>query len=156
MGKPIVSAETGDQLGSVSDALAANKRVVALVVGLGVFAKEHVLPFANVHTLGGDTVLASSESDMRGPAEWRQSGVKSTRCSDILGKPVVTTGGSRIGEVSELLIDEQTGVFGAIEVTAHSLSGLRTRRSILHWSERVRIGPDTVVVPDMALEETEH
>jgi uncharacterized protein YrrD len=153
IGKRIVSVETGDQLGSVSDALVAGDRVVGLVVGVGLFAKEHVLPFRHVQTLGGDTVLARTESDMPGPAEWRQSGVTSTRCSAILGKPVVTTGGRRLGEVSDLLIDDQTGTFGKIEVSAHRLAGLRTRRSVVCGSEHVRIGPDTVVVAEAAIED---
>jgi uncharacterized protein YrrD len=153
IGKPIVSTETGDQLGSVSDALVAGERVVGLVVGVGLFAKEHVLPFGNVQTLGGDTVLARTEPDMPEPAQWRHSGVKPTRCSAILGKPVVTTGGRRLGEVSDLLINAQTGTFGQIEVMAHGMAGLRTGCLVVCGSEHARIGPDTIVVPDAAIED---
>ena len=59
IGKPIVSAETGDRLGNVSDALLADGgvNVVAIVLGGGLLGKERVLPFHVIQTLGGDNVL---------------------------------------------------------------------------------------------------
>ena len=155
IGKPIVSAETGDRFGRVSDALLADGEVgvVGLVVSDGLFATEHVLALRDIQTLGGDTVLVRPQTEMLDAAEWRQSGVKSTRCSAVRGKPVVTASGRRLGQVSDVLINEQTGGSGAIEVTAHDLAGLRTRRSIVRGSEEIRIGPDTVVVPDAAIED---
>jgi hypothetical protein len=66
---------------------------------------------------------------------------------------VVTTGGRRLGEVSDLLINAQTGTFGKIEVMAHSTAGLRTGCLVVCGSEHARIGPDTIVVPDAAIED---
>ena len=91
IGKTVVSAESGDRLGSVSDALVeeGGGRVVGLVLGSGVFAKEHVMPFHDVQTLGGDAVLARTDAGMLAPREWRKSGVKATRSSDLRGRAVV-------------------------------------------------------------------
>lgn len=118
VGKPIVSAETGDRLGSVSDALLKDGgvNVVALIIGGGLLAKEHVLPFRDIQTLGGDTVLARTDAGISSPQEWRRSGVKATRTSELRGKPVVTVGGQRLGEVSDLLVNDETGAFEGIEV----------------------------------------
>lgn len=78
IGKTVVSAETGNRLGSVSDALVDEgaARVVGLVLGSGVLAKEHVMPFEHVQTLGGDAVLARTDTGMLAPSEWRKSGMK--------------------------------------------------------------------------------
>ena len=153
IGKPIVSAETGDRLGSVSDALLEDggANVVALVIGGGLLAKEHVLPFRDIQTLGGDTVLARTDAGIRSPQEWRRSGVKATRSSEIRGKPVVTIGGQRLGEVSDLLVNDETGAFDGVEVAEPRFGGLRTKRAILRASEEMRIGRDAVVVPDSAI-----
>lgn len=154
IGKPIVSAETGDRLGSVSDALVeeGSINVVALVVGGGLLAKERVLPFRDIQTLGGDTVLARTDSGVRSPKEWHRTGVRAIRSSELTGRSVVTVGGQRLGEVSDLLVNDRTGSFDGVEVSARHLGGLRTRRVTLPATNNLRIGPDAVVVPDEAVE----
>lgn len=152
IGKTVVSADTGDRLGSVSDALIDEGRVVALVVGGGLLAKEHVLPFRDIQTLGGDAVLARTSAGMLGAREWRKSGPETARLSALRGKAVVTTAGRRLGEVSDLAVDEQTGAFEVLEVTS---GGLRSRRSRLRASSQIRIGTDAVVVPEDAIEPTD-
>jgi uncharacterized protein YrrD len=155
VGKPIVSVDTGDRLGSVSDALLddATSAMVAVIVSDGMFGKERVLPFRDIQTLGGDTVLARTQEHVVGPGEWRRSGIKATRSSRLRGKPVVTTGGERLGTVSDLLIDERTGTFDGVEVAEHHLAGLRSRRAVVRASDQVRIGRDAVIVPDAAREQ---
>ena len=48
VGKPIVSADTGEKLGTVADLLvdSAAARVVGLVIRGGLLSAEHVLPYA--------------------------------------------------------------------------------------------------------------
>ena len=157
IGKTIISIESGDKLGTVSDALMDDGSVslVALVVGGGVLGKEHVLPFSDVHTLGGDTVLARADAGISGPREWRESGVQATRSSALKGRPVVTMTGHKLGEVSDLLVDPRSGAFAALEVAASDFGGLRTKRSLIKPGAEIRIGPDAVVVPDVPGEPTE-
>lgn len=152
IGKTVVSAETGDRLGSVSDTLIDEASVVGLVVGGGLLAKERVLPFRDVQTLGGDTVLARTGTGIVGPKEWRTTGPETSRSSALRGRAVVTTGGTRLGEVSDVLIDERTGAFEAFEVSS---GGLRSKRSKFRASSQIRIGADAVVVPEEAIERAE-
>jgi uncharacterized protein YrrD len=154
IGKTVVSAETGNRLGSVSDALVDEgaARVVGLVLGSGVLAKEHVMPFEHVQTLGGDAVLARTDTGMLAPSEWRKYGVKTTRSSELRGRAVVTTTGERLGNVSDLMVNEKTGAFDGLEVAwGHGLVGLRSRHSVVRASKDVRIGRDAVIVPNGAL-----
>ena len=155
IGKSVVSAETGDRLGSVSDALIEDggRRIVGLVLESGLLAKQHVMPFDNIQTLGGDAVLVRTDAGMVGPREWRKSGVKATRSSELRGREVITAGGERLGMVSDLLVDEETGAFGAVEVAwGHRLVGLRSRHSLVPASTDFRIGRHAVIVPDDALD----
>lgn len=156
IGKTVLSAESGDRLGSVSDALLeeGGGRVVGLVLGSGVLAKEHVMPFENVQTLGGDAVLARTDAGIIGPRQWHKSGVKTTRSSELRGREVVTAAGERLGNVSDLMVDEKTGAFDALEVAwGHRLIGLRSRHSLVRASRDLRIGPHAVVVPEGALDD---
>jgi uncharacterized protein YrrD len=157
IGKPVISVETGDKLGTVADALLGDSdvRLLALVLGGGLLGKEHVLPFRDVQTLGGDTILVRSQSGVVGPREWRDSGTRATRSSSLKGRPVVTASGHRLGEVSDFVIDEQTGAFDGLEVATSDFGGLRTRRSLIRPGSDIRIGPDAVVVPESAMPEPE-
>lgn len=152
IGKPVISVETGDKLGNVADALLADGdvRLVALVIGGGLLGKEHVLPFRDIQTLGGDTILVRSQSGVVGASEWRESGTRATRSSSLKGRPVVTATGHRLGDVSDFLIDDQTGAFDALEIAASDFGGLRTKRSLVRPGSEIRIGPDAVVVPESA------
>ena len=154
VGKPIISAETGDKLGSVTDGLIDNERnqLVGLVIGGGVFGKEHVLPYADVQTIGGDTVLARGGSGVMSGKQWRGEDHGSTRSGTLKGRPVVTTGGQKIGVVGDILIDEGTGRLDCLEIATPDFGGLVTRRSLLPFAGELRIGRDAVVVPDNAAE----
>lgn len=155
IGKTVVSAETGNRLGSVSDALLeeGGGRIVGLVLGSGLLAKEHVMPFEDVQTLGGDAVLARTEAGILGPQRWRESGARTTRSTELRGREVVTAGGERLGSVSDVMVNEKTGAFDAVEVAwGHRLAGLHSRHSLVRASRDLRIGPHAVVVPDGALD----
>lgn len=157
IGKPVISVDTGDKLGSVSDALLADSdvRLLALVIGGGMLGKEHVLPFRDVQTLGGDTILVRSQAGVVGAREWRESGAAATRSSTLKGRPVVTATGHRLGDVSDFVVDDLTGAFDALEVAATDFGGLRTKRSLIRPGAEIRIGPDAVVVSETAATHTE-
>jgi uncharacterized protein YrrD len=80
IGKPIVSADGGQKLGTVRDLLVDDRgvEIIGLVVRQGVFKGEEVLPADAVQTLGPDVVVSRS-NELIGPAEWRQQHVASDR-----------------------------------------------------------------------------
>jgi uncharacterized protein YrrD len=73
----------------------------------------------------------------------------------LKGRPVVTATGHRLGEISDLLVDGQTGAFDALEVASSDFGGLRTKRSQVRPGADIRIGPDAVVVPEGTTRQSE-
>jgi uncharacterized protein YrrD len=153
IGKTVVSVESGEKLGTISDALLepGEVRLMGLVVGHGLLGKEHVLPLEDVQTVGRDTVLARTHEHLMDPRDWKSRQVDATRTSSLRGRPVVSGGGERLGQVSDLLVDEQTGEFGGLEVERRSFGGLRHHRSLISADSMPRIGKDAIVVPERTL-----
>ena len=72
IGRPVVSADTGRKLGSVSDLLLddAGREIVGLVVKHGALRGEDVLPASAVNSLGPDAVVSRTDALIDG-REWR-------------------------------------------------------------------------------------
>ena len=153
IGKTVVSVDSGEKLGTISDALLepGEVRLMGLVVGHGILGKEHVLPLEDVQTVGRDTVLARTDERLIDPRDWRAREVETTRTSTLRGRPVVSGAGERLGQVTDLLVDEQTGAFGGLEVETRSFGGLRHHRSVIPSTPTPRIGKDAIVVPEQAV-----
>lgn len=75
IGKSVVSADTGERLGTVSDILLdeVDHRLVGLVVQRGLMKSEHVLPSASVQTYGRDAVVSRSAQDLVSAKVWQRS-----------------------------------------------------------------------------------
>jgi uncharacterized protein YrrD len=73
IGKSVVSSDTGEKLGTVSDLLLddTGDRLVGLVVKHGWMKREDVLPSAAVQTLGRDAVVSRTSADLVPGREWR-------------------------------------------------------------------------------------
>ena len=150
IGKSVVSTMSGEKLGTVSDVLldGVAVRVLGLVVRHGLIAKERVLPLEDVQTVGPDALLARTDEHLMSSKEWREADVHAIRSSSIHGRRVVTAGGEQVGVVSDMLVMEQTGALGGLEIESQSLGGLRTRRTMLPPDADPRIGPDAVIIRD--------
>ena len=72
IGKPVVSADTGQKLGTVSDLLLdeGGNRLVGLVLRHGLMKSENVLPAESVQTLGADAIVSKS-GQLIAAKEWR-------------------------------------------------------------------------------------
>jgi uncharacterized protein YrrD len=146
IGKSIVSGNSGERLGTVADLLldADSHRVVGLVVAGGVLSAEQVLPYAEVQTLGTDAVIARSATGLITAKEWHAQPVVATRTSALKKKPVLTVSGRAVGDVRDILVDEN-GMVDSLEVSG---AGLLRRRSTVANSPELRIGSDAVLIPD--------
>ena len=146
IGKSIVSGNSGDRLGKVVDLLldADSRRAVGLVVAGGVLSSEQVLPYAEVQTLGTDAVIARSATGLITAKEWHAQPVVATRTSALKKMRVLTASGRAVGEVRDILLDEN-GMVDALEVSG---AGLLPRRSTVSSSPGLTIGSDAILIPD--------
>jgi uncharacterized protein YrrD len=71
-GKPVVCADNGEKLGTVSDLLFNDEggQFAGLVLRRGPFKAEAVLPAEAVQTLGADAIVARSR-ELISPTDWR-------------------------------------------------------------------------------------
>src|SRR5687767_535864 len=81
VGKPIVSAATGERVGRVTDLLLdrGSCRTVGLVLAGGLMSSEHVLPYSDVQVVGKDAIVARSGDGVMGPKEWKAQGLETAR-----------------------------------------------------------------------------
>ena len=78
LGKPVVGANDGERLGTVSDLLLddTSHHLLGLVVRHGGLRKhERILPASAVKTLGRDAVVSESSAELLEPDEWRRRSV---------------------------------------------------------------------------------
>jgi sporulation protein YlmC with PRC-barrel domain len=148
IGKHVVTADTGRRLGKVTDVLidARRMQIVALIVSVGWLAGQRVLPSPRVQRLGYDVVLAATPT-LVARDEWDHGGEPLARRADLAGKPVLTREGTRMGVLTDLVVDPETTEIEEVEI-GHQLEGRLTR-----WSRvpapAVSIGADAVVVTDV-------
>ena len=74
IGKPIVAADGGEKLGTVSDLLideATNGFVGLVVRHGGLMKREDVLPAAAVQAMGRDAIVSRSSADLIDGKEWK-------------------------------------------------------------------------------------
>jgi uncharacterized protein YrrD len=74
IGKPVISADGGEKLGSVSDLLLddRSRELIGVVVTHGMLKNEQVLPAAAVQSFGRDVVV-SRTSELIATRDWRAS-----------------------------------------------------------------------------------
>lgn len=73
IGKPVVAADTGEKLGTVSDLLldGGSGNLIGLVLRHGLMKSEDVMPAAAIQTLGADAIVSRSK-ELIGAREWSQ------------------------------------------------------------------------------------
>jgi uncharacterized protein YrrD len=151
IGRTVISGDSGERIGTVSDVLLdpQSLRVLGLVMGGGLFRSEHVLPYTDVQTLGKDAIVARSAAGVVDPRQWHQRGSDSTRTSALKHRQVLTTSGRALGQIHDVMLDEG-GAVDAFELAGSTLSGLMGRRPIVPQVGGITIGIDAVLVPDEA------
>ncbi len=157
-GKPIVSADRGEKMGTVADVLvdAPAGRMVGLIVSGGLLASEQVLPYSDVQVLGDDAVIVKSLERIVSAREWHEAGSDATRSNTYKDKRVVTAGGRELGKVSDVYVNEHTGLVEGYDVAAPGFGKLIQTRSVLPHSPGVTVGPDLMVVSEEAASDFEN
>jgi sporulation protein YlmC with PRC-barrel domain len=154
VGKPVLTAETGDRLGRIEDLLLGPDRVRVDAVLVGTdwrswLGQGRVLLLEDVQVLGEVAIVTKDAAPLAALSEWRDSGHTVHLSSAALkGKRVITNNGNCVGMVKDAIVDTQTGRVEQLEVVEREAGRLKARRSLVPVTPEVRIGDDLVVVPE--------
>ena len=151
VGKPIVTSESGEHVGKTTDLLISQdgSHIVGFVVSGGILGSEKgVLPYDQVHSLGGDVIVANGVEPVLDRNDWRARHVEAIRSSDFTHKRVVSTDGVSMGQLKDLCVDEPTGRIGGYEIAQSRFLGLGHRCQIVEPSGDVVIGKDVLLIPE--------
>lgn len=149
MGIGVISVAEGKKLGTVARAYFDPERraVVGIVVheAGGLLSTEpdrnRVIDTSEVHSLGPDALMVSDESAMRGE-ETSARYADLMDLDDVVTRKVVTEGGTQVGDVASVDVDEQTFTLRGVEISPGFFQSNRE----IPIEQVVSVGPDVVVV----------
>lgn len=148
-GLAVVSIGTGEKLGTISEMQLDSKaeKVAAFDVetgGGGMLSSQpsstKQITSQDVHAIGPDALTVNDASALKDPAGNGQT----LALSAIMDEKVVTEGGTYVGKVASVDIDEKTMVVNALEVSA----GFFKSNKMVAKEDFVTIGDELVIVAD--------
>lgn len=145
MGLPVLTIAEGKNLGTISRLLVhrETRAVEAVGVGGGALSHPSYLRYSQLSSIGADAVMVASEAVLK-------EGLPAEEIGDLdgslLGRPVVTEHGQKLGEVAGFTANTGTGRIEAFLVRPEA-AGLARLAALVHLgkSETVEL-PDALVV----------
>jgi len=144
---PAVADESGRRIGTVVDVLFDDgcTRVLGLVIGgRGLFASRRVIGFSDIQSFSDHTIVVRHESVPRAPRADEVTAMAKPRRS-MQGKPVVSRKGRYLGQVADVLFDEDSGQVIGFAVGEPARSGRWRPRVVLPTDLNPIVGRDVVI-----------
>ncbi|TBL81584.1 PRC-barrel domain-containing protein [Paenibacillus thalictri] len=158
IGLPVISVDTGRQVGSAQDLLLDEEwRIGAvLLAGKMWFSSSAYVEWNDVLALGEDAITIPSEDVLKTADEELSYFSLVGGQKKLKGLPVITVNGQQLGIVEDVYLEEQMGkhVIG-YELSEGFITDLREGRKWLPIPESVILGEDAIVVPVRCNEELE-
>jgi uncharacterized protein YrrD len=153
VGKPVVSASTGDVLADVKDVIysAGEGRLLGFSLNKRGFlagpAKD-VLPWAQVSAVGRDAVMVDGPESLVGPKDARPEVGSPAPNRNVIGNAVMSDAGQELGKVTDLVVDTDHGDVIGYELGGSVVEGLRGGRHLLiPLPEQLSVSGTTLMVP---------
>lgn len=133
---PVYSINEGKLLGNIDRLLVSNphRQVPLLRIGKSLSTWHAFLPFAAIQRLGVDAVLIDTEGSLREQITEQES---KDLDDNLVGRPVVTQSGERIGQLAGFSVQEETGLITSFRMDCDT--GLFARLTA--------IGKSTIEIP---------
>lgn len=157
LNKQLISLTDGKKIGEVKDLYLdeALTKVVAIYLGSeGLINKKHfALDRARIELMGIDAWLVSG-GDTGVPAETLPNAERLSLYSDVRGREIVTEGGTKIGAVEDVLIDDDGDILGFVLGRIVIQGPLAERKTIARSAISTVGGKESAMTTDMAQAET--
>jgi uncharacterized protein YrrD len=140
---PVINLNSGCQIGKVDDVILNAEHDVLH----GFVCEGKLLPFKNVKTLGKDALMVEAE-ELSTILENIKVHVNPPLFLPkyVLTTPIVTEKGENIGNVGDILVEEETGKIIGYEVSDGLLKDLVTGRSLITVPQIIAYGEDAVII----------
>lgn len=152
IGMPIYTLEQGKQIGNVKDVVYDGERSKLIAFTLeepGLISPDRrILVFDKVESIGRDAIMIENESVLIAEKDYPEETRQLSQKGSALGKKVITHGGNILGNISDIVIDEETGRAVSFEVSGGIARDIGAGRNYVAAPEVVNIGEDAIVVPD--------
>jgi uncharacterized protein YrrD len=158
IGKRIYSVDKGDHLGSVKDLYfdAGLNSVVALYLGSeGLLSrKAKLIKLDHIIIMGNDVVLVDSSNSVSNDKDVREAELWLRR-DDIAGRQISTPGGTRVGDLGDVLVGSNSQITG-FQLSHIQIEGPVAARQQIDRDVILDIGgPDIPMTIDLAKAEKE-
>jgi len=113
--KPLISVTDGRIVGRVKDLYLDNnlERIVGLYLGSeGIFSRKSMLVSRDRVTLLGIDAILAADSDVVIDESVATEIDQWTRRQELVGREVDTTGGTKVGVIGDVIINDDDGVIG--------------------------------------------
>jgi uncharacterized protein YrrD len=150
--RAVVDVDQAKTIGHLDSLLIdpATRAVKGLKVKSGLFDSGHVLPLSQVRSVGQDAItvsqaLVGSATDATEPTSSEDERLKNLPGVDsVIGSQVVTSSGKLVGQISDLLLDDQLTITG-YEV---SQGGLFAKKHSIEATPDLNFGNKMVIISE--------
>ncbi len=118
IGLPVINKRDGKQVGRIKDIVYQNgkKKIQGLIIQReGLLKKNRFIPLEDIVILGDVSVIVNVKRE-HGSTNIEAS-ANLEEFSDTLGASVITKEGSELGQISNIIIDEKTGLVEGFEIS---------------------------------------
>lgn len=146
---PVYDKGTGKQLGRVLDLSFDKKGIVngLMIDTKGLLKKNKLIPFSEIASFGKDGVMLSSEPIVKRTKEKLNKAYFLQNGHDrIIGKPLVTTEGEKLGLVEDVYFQEELGTIIGYEVTDGFFADMTEGRKVYQSKKPLTIGESILIV----------
>lgn len=150
-GLAVMDVSGGKKLGSIEDLVISPEdgRVLGLTLGGGgmLGGSRTFVSADDIRSIGADAVTVEGDNVARPESEMSEELSAARDASrSLVGKKVVTEGGSLLGTVSDYLVDESARRVSGLTVGG----GMLSAEDAIAADRIVSLGPDAVIVSDEA------
>lgn len=148
IGQDVFSLADGRRVHSVKDLVVSEDHdsIVALLVDEGgLLGTSTIVPIESVHRFGPDAVMIEASSAVIPASADERVTATLDRKVTLLGTPVVTTEGERVGQIGDMYFDEVSGEILGYEVSGGTLGDVMRGTSWLPLTAIEVIGPDAII-----------
>jgi uncharacterized protein YrrD len=148
-GLPVYDKSSGKELGKVLDLCFDKKGTVngLMMDTKGLLKKNKLIPLSEISSFGLDGIMVANDLDEERMTE-KLMGLHFLESGQdrIIGKPLVTTEGDKLGLVEDVYFKEELGTIIGYEVTDGFFADMTEGRKIFKSSNPLTIGENIVIV----------